>query len=89
MRFVEIDEIPKRRYKTKDAHRPEEYHNLKKELESFLKMDVKFVKVIFKNGEYATFKSAANSFVRASRTWMYPIKVHWIDEEIYLERTDM
>lgn len=89
MRFVEVKEIPKRRYKTKDAHRPEEYHNLKKELESFLKMDVKTAKVILADGEYVSCGSAQNAIVDSIKRFAFPVKACRIDGVLYLERTDM
>ena len=89
MRFVEVAEVPRRRYKTKDSRRPEEYHNLKKELESFLKMDVKTAKVILADGEYVSCSSAQNAIVESIKRFAVPVKARRIDGVLYLERTDI
>lgn len=89
MRFVEVAEVPRRRYKQKGDRTPSEYHNLKNELNAFMKMDVKIVRIIFYEDEYASFTSAGKAIGGAVKRMRLPVKVRWVDGDVYLVRTDI
>ena len=55
----------------------------------FMNMNVKCVKCVFGNREYASSKSAYNSMHKASRKFDFPVRVTINKGEVYLIRTDM
>ena len=80
MRFTEVKEVPKVRGRNV---------LLVKELEEFVNMGVKNVKVTFTPGEYKNSNSCQATLHKAIKKEHLPIKVIMRKGEIYLVRTDM
>lgn len=80
MRFTEVKEVPKVRRRNE---------LLVKELEEFVNMGVKNVKVTFKPDEYKNLNSCRATLHEAIKREHLPIKVKVRGEDIYLIRTDM
>lgn len=87
MTFVKVDNIPKMhatRTDTTSDRKP-----LYSYLKEFVKMDVKYVKVVFASDDYFDLWSAANCLRAAAARTDFPIKVVQRGEDVYLTRTDM
>lgn len=80
MRFTEVKEVPKVRGRNV---------LLVKELEEFVNMGVKNVKVTFTPGEYKNSNSCQATLHKAIKREHLPIRVMIRGEDIYLVRTDM
>ena len=80
MRFTEVKEVPKIRRRN---------GLLVKELEEFVNMGVKNVKVTFKPDEYKNLNSCQATLRKAIKREHLPIRVMSRGEDIYLIRTDM
>lgn len=78
--FYEVDCLPEReRVKRK---------KLERELNKFLKMNVRYAKVN-EGYEYSNTVSARSCICAAISNYKLPVKVHLINGVVYLERTDM
>lgn len=75
-----IGEKPKKRRKKK---------KLRVFLYGFMRMGVKSAKVEFNDQDYVNSRSAYASLYKAIKRGGYPIDIHMIDYEIWLERRDM
>ena len=80
MRFTEVKEVPKVGGKNM---------LLVKELEEFVNMGVKNVKVTYAPGEYKNLNSCQATLHKAIKGEHLPIRVMIRGEDIYLVRTDM
>ena len=80
MRFTEVKEVPNVRRRN---------GLLVKELEEFVNMGVKNVKVTLKPGEYKTLNSCQATLYKAIKREHLPIRVMIHGGDIYLARTDM
>jgi hypothetical protein len=80
MKFVKVDEVPKKRYSRK---------GLCNYWEEFMRMDVKIVKVELSKHDYASPRIAQSTFVSSIKKYGYPIDVMNRNGEIYLVRRDM
>ena len=58
-------------------------------LEEFMNMNVKTVKVEFREGEYASAGSCQSSFYRSAKRGCFPVDVRIHNGEVYLVRRDM
>lgn len=81
MRFTEVKEVPMRSNGRNVL--------LVKELEEFVNMGVKNVKVTFTPGEYKNLNSCQSTLRKAIKREHLPIRVMIRGEDIYLVRTDM
>lgn len=81
MRFTEVKEVPMRSNGRNVL--------LVKELEEFVNMGVKNVKVTFTPGEYKNLNSCQATLRKAIKREHLPIRVMIRGEDIYLVRTDM
>lgn len=80
MKFIEVD---------KDKIAKEEYvayHNVVKELEEFLSMNVETARIVFDYGEYRSTHSAYEALRKCIRYHNLPIKVMRRGDNIYLTR---
>lgn len=82
MQLTPVEELPVRNANG-------QYKNLKKYLDSYMKMNVKCVQVKFAPYEFNSTYSAYHSFIRMVKLFNYPIKPTIINNELYLARTDM
>lgn len=80
MRFTEVKEVPKIRRRN---------GLLVKELEEFVNMGVKNVKVTFKPDEYKNLNSCQATLRKTIKREHLPIRVMSRGEDFYLVRTDM
>ena len=82
-RFVKVknQNIPKWRKRT--------IHKLEAVLTEFVNMNCKCAWVHFDEGEYASLKSAQNSWNGAAKKYGIPAKLIYRRDEAYLIRTDM
>ena len=80
MRFTEVKEVPKVGGRNV---------LLVKELEEFVSMGVKNVKVTYAPGEYKNLNSCQATLHKAIKGEHLPIRVMIRGEDIYLVRTDM
>ena len=85
MRFIEVKEIPE----SKKNKPVVEYHKLAAELEEFIRMNVKYVKVVFGQNEYLHHDGGRLCLIRAANRNGYPIKVVTRGKDLYLIRTDI
>lgn len=83
MRFIPVEEDEVR------AAERTEYVKLAAELQEFVNLGVKAVKIVFGTNEYANTHSACNSIRTAIERGGLPIKVRYLKESIYLIRTDI
>lgn len=81
MRFTEVKEVPVRSNGRNAL--------LVKELEEFVNMGVKNVKVTYAPGEYKNANTCQATLHKAIKREHLPIKVKTRGEDIYLVRTDM
>ena len=81
MRFTEVKEVPMRSNRRNTL--------LVKELEEFVNMGVKNVKVTFTPGEYKNANSCQATLHKAIKREHLPIRVMIRGGDIYLVRTDM
>ena len=79
MKFVKVDEVPRMGHKRNE---------LKAQLEDFMAMHVKTVKVEWQ-GTYKTAQYAQCNLSRGAKNWALPIDVRRIKDEIYMIRRDM
>ena len=79
MKFVKVDELPKRRSKK----------NLRVFLDEFICSNIKVAKVDFKSDEYKSAKTRRHCLSLAIKRDFYPIKVTQIGDEVFFIRTDM
>ena len=86
MTFVEVDKLP-------DCARGRgpraEKHQTQKELEGFMKMEIKMARVDILDGEFANPRSIESSLNCAIRLGAFPIKVVRRQNCIYLVRKDI
>ena len=76
MRFTKVDEVPNRRA----------YHDLKDDLDRFMKSGLKIAKIDFQPGEYKSATIAANCLrVAVKRHCLNGIKVILRGDNVYLE----
>ena len=87
MRFIEVKEIPENG--GKGSKKRVSYHRLDKELEEFMRMNVKYAKVVFGENEYANSNACRNNMKRACKYHGYPIKTIERGHDIYFMRTDI
>lgn len=83
MRFIPVKED-----EVCEAERTE-YAKLTAELQEFVNLGVKAVKIVFGTNEYANAHSACNSIRTAIKQGGLPIKVRHLKDSIYLIRTDI
>jgi hypothetical protein len=82
MKFVPVDEIPKQRTKTFKKTGGEH-------LQKFMSMGVKYARMDIDHSDYAHPYSACAATKKIIKYWDLPIKVRFVNQEIYLIRTDM
>lgn len=85
MRFIEVEEIPNKT----EAKPTVQYHKTGKELEEFINMNVKYVRVIFGENDYKSLHVAHVTLDKATRYHGYPIKTVVRGTDLYLMRTDI
>ena len=83
MRFIEVKEIPEKNQSKV------QYHVLYEELEEFMNMNVKQVRVIVGEHEYSSYLIARESLAKAVRYHGLPIKIITRKNDLYLMRTDI
>lgn len=83
MKFVKVKKLPRPKYERSKPHDYEE------ELTRFLAMDVNCVRVVLADGEYRNDYEARKGIRRAVKQLGLPIKVHMINNKIYLTRSDV
>lgn len=82
MRFTTINKLPK----------PKRYGRMGRrqaELQEFVNMNVKCVKVTLAPNEYANLNTAYVTLWKCIKRGNWPIKLHRIDGELYFIRTDI
>ena len=79
MKFVKVDEVPRKGYKRNE---------LKARLEEFMGMRVKAVEVQWQ-GTYNSAVGAANCIYRCARRWAFPIDVARRGDTVYMIRRDL
>ena len=87
MNFIPVEQIPK-----KKAPRSGEFVDYKPMgdcLKEFMRMNAKYVKVVFSHLDYATVMSAYTAFRDAAKRYGAPITPVLRGDDIYLMRTDM
>lgn len=89
MTFVPVDELPKTNRGRKVGDDFSEYHHYKNELDSFIKMNARIVKVNYLTNEFASYRSAYKSLYDAIKRAGYPINAHVRNGEVYLVRRDI
>ena len=71
------------------GEKPKKKKKLRVFLDGFMRMGVKSAKVEFNDQDYVNSKSAYTSLYKAIKRGGYPIDIHMIDYEVWLERRDM
>ena len=84
MNFITVDELPE---STKPLRTDK--HNYEKEFESFMNMNVKFVRVDWAKEDYVSYNSACAAIRTAIRKFDIPAELKLINSTIYLVRTDL
>ena len=79
MKFVKVDEVPRKGYKRNE---------LKARLEEFMGMRVKAVEVQWQ-GTYKSASAAANGLYRGAQRWAFPIDVARRGDTVYMIRRDI
>jgi hypothetical protein len=79
MKFVKVDEVPQMRHKKNE---------LKAHLDEFMRMRTKIVKVEWAD-TYRSADAAQMGLSRSVKTWVLPIDVRKVGDEVYLIRRDM
>lgn len=79
MKFVEVKEVPRMGHKRNE---------LKKELDEFMRMRTKTVKVEWADA-YKSASDAQMNIARSVKAWVLPIDVRRVGDEVYLIRRDM
>lgn len=79
MKFVEVNEVPRKGYKRNE---------LKARLEEFMGMRVKAVEVQWQ-GTYNSAIAAAGALYRGARRWAFPIEVARRGDTVYMIRRDL
>ena len=87
MKFVRVNEIPKKRMPTRGELA--EYKPLHAYFREFMKMNAKYVQVVFSPSEYCSHSSALSSIQLSITRCGLPIKVVTREKNIYLMRTDL
>lgn len=81
MEFVEVKDIPK----TGRANRG----IVEERLEAFVKMGVKYAKIVYSIDDYTCPTSCRSAFASACRRYGFPVDAKLINGEVYLIRRDM
>lgn len=84
MRFITVNEIPK-----KESLKNRSYSNVRAQLEEFMKMNVKYAKVLYTNEEYSSVASMSHTIARSISRASFPIRLVENFNNVYLVRTDM
>lgn len=79
MRFTEVERVPNRKRR----------HKLDKELDEFMRLEIKVGLCHFEEERFVNSKSAQNTIQKAAKHWGYPIQVVQRKGEVFLVRTDM
>ena len=92
MTFVPVDELPKKasgRQKCRPSAEFASYHNYKEELERFMSMNVRIVKIVVAPGEYGP-KTDFRCPIRDAIKYLdFPIDLKTRNKEVYLVRRDI
>ena len=78
MKFVKVEEIPKRKYGGR--------HNLQDMIGEFVNSDCKIVRIDLNEHDYASLKSCDNSIRGAVKRSGHPVKVVRRDGVLYLKK---
>lgn len=92
MKLVSINKLPDKVYRRHMSQRK----SVKQYLVEFMKMNVKYAKVVYSDSDYvhnracvASFRHAITSRYAVNARPEYPIIVREINNDVYLIRTDM
>lgn len=83
MRFIEVKELPYQEWRNRPRR------DMKSILDEFMSMNIKIVRVEFEKGEYASGSTAHTCFKDSVRRYALPILVSYIQDNVYLVRTDI
>lgn len=86
MKFVPVDNIPKRR--TREGAACAEWKPLRDYLNEFLNMNVKYARISDVSSEYSSIESAVCSIRESIANAALPITLALRNGEVYLIRTD-